>query len=551
MASRHSPATHEVFNQPPVLENYNLYAANLALQEAVEREGAGWAQAELDARGAELGSAEWQQRGELANRYPPTPRFFDRYGHRTDAFDFHPAWHECLAYLKGHGVATGAWAAPRPGAHVRRAALFQMFAEVECGSLCPTTMTYGAVPIISREPGLAETWLPLLLSPEYDRCFLPASQKRGILMGMGMTEKQGGSDVRANTTRAEPEPGLGAGWHRLTGHKWFFSAPMCDAFLVTARDAEGLSCFFLPRFTPDGRLNNVRIQRAKDKLGDRSNASAEVEFDGALACRVDEAGHGIRVVMEMATYTRLDCANGSVGLMRAALSQALHHAAHRQAFGKRLWDQPLMRNVLADLALEVEAHTSLALRLAGAFDRQADEAEAALGRLLTPAAKYWICKRGPVVGVEAMEAVGGNGYIEEGPMPRIYRQLPLNSLWEGAGNLMGLDVLRAVEKVPRSVEALMAELAPARGRNTAFDCFVARVEGQLGEAKGRESDARRLAESIALAVQGALLLRFAPDFAAESFCATRLAGDWGNAFGTLPSQAPFGEILRRAWPPSS
>src|SRR6266581_2734076 len=389
--------THAVANQPPPLVDYNLFTANLALRAAVAREGAPWADAQLIARGAELGSAAWFERGELANRYPPELRRYDRFGQRRDAFDFHPAWHECLAYLKRHGVAAGPWAQPGPGSHVARAALFQLFAEVECGSLCPTTMTYGAVPAVARQPELARDWLPLLVSAEYDRRFLPASEKRGATMGMAMTEKQGGSDVRANTTRAHAE---GGGWYRLVGHKWFFSAPMGDAFLVTAQAPGGLSCFFLPRFVDSGRVNDIRIERAKDKMGDRSNASAEVEFRGALARLVGEEGRGLPTILEMGSYTRLDCANGSTGLMRQALSQALHHARHRRAFGRPLAEQPLMRNVLADMALEVEAATALALRLARAFDRQDDQAEAALRRLLTPAAKFWICKRAPPLGAE-------------------------------------------------------------------------------------------------------------------------------------------------------
>ena len=544
------PETHEVSNQPPALQDYNLYETNLALREAVGRGGAGWAHEELSACGAELGGAEWIKRGDDANRNPPAFRPFDRFGGRLDAFDFHPAWHQCMAWLKGHGVDTGAWAASRPGAHVRRAALFQLFAEIEPGSLCPTTMTYGAVPPVSREPELARDWLPLLLSPRYDERFIPAPRKHGVTMGMGVTEKQGGSDVRANTTRAEPVRTLGEGWHRLVGHKWFFSAPMSDAFLVTAQAPGGFTCFLMPRFTPDGAVNAVNLVRAKDKMGDRSNAGSEAEFRGALAQRVGEEGHGIRTVIEMATYTRMDCANGSAGLMRAALSQAMHHASHRQAFGKRLRDHAQMRNVLADLALEVEAHAALAMRVSAAFDRQDDPFESALRRILTPAAKYWVCKRAPAVGAEAMEVLGGNGYIEDGPMARLYRQMPLNAIWEGSGNIMGLDVLRAMSRHPESVEALHAELQPALGRHPAFDPFVARLWAGLADVDGIESRARRLVEDLALAVQGALLLRHSPEPVAHAFCASRLAGDWGRCFGTLPRTTDFEAVLRRAWPAS-
>ncbi len=556
MDTKHPPllATHEVTNQPRPLEDYNLYARNLALQEAVAREGAAWAHAGLMQRGAEIGSAGWIENGRLANENPPRPRLFDRYGHRRDEVEFHPSWHECLAYLKRHGAAGGPWADPRPGAHVARAALYLLFGEIEAGSLCPTTMTYGAVPVIRREEAVARDWLPLLLSPEYDRRFVPAAQKRGALVGMGLTEKQGGSDVRANTTRAEPvgsatrAESLGGGEYRLVGHKWFLSAPMCDAFLVTAQAPKGLSCFFVPRFTPDGRPNEIRLQRLKDKLGDRSNAGSEAEFCGAWGRLLGEEGRGIPTVLEMGVYTRLDCALGTAALMRQALSQALHHASGRAAFGKLLRQQPLMMNVLADLALESEAATALALRLARAFDTQEDEAASLLRRILTPAAKYWVCKRGPALVAEAMEVHGGNGYVEEGPMPRLFRQSPLNSIWEGSGNVMCLDVLRAMARHPRSVAVLTAEIEPALGMNAAFDRFVARLQKELQDMDGIESRARRLTQDLALAVQAALLLRFAPEPVAKAFCRSRLGAEWGHAFGTLPKDTDFEAILNRAWP---
>ena len=547
MDAKHPPlmATHEVINQAHALENYNAYARNLPLQEAVAREGAGWAQDWLMARGAEVGSAEWIEHGRLANVNPPQPRLFDRYGNRRDEVEFHPSWHECLGWLKRNGCDTGPWAEPKKGAHVARAAAYIMFAEIEDGSLCPTTMTYGAVPVIRRVPEIARDWMPLLLSREYDKRFIPAPQKKGVLIGMGLTEKQGGSDVRANTTRAEQ---LSDGSWRIVGHKWFLSAPMCDAFLVTAQSPKGLSCFFVPRWTPDGRLNEIRIQRFKDKLGDRSNAGTEAEFWGSTGWLVGEEGRGIPTVLEMGVYTRLDCAIGSTGVMRAALSQALHHTSLRAAFGKLLRNQPLMQNVLADMALEVEAATALSLRLARAFDAQEDEAESQLRRILTPLAKYWICKRCPTLVAEAMEVHGGNGYVEEGPMPRLFRQSPLNSIWEGSGNVMCLDVLRAMAKHPRSVEFLMAEIEPAFGRSAVFDRWVSWLKDELQDADAIENRARRLVQDMALALQGALLLRFAPDYVAQAFCATRLAGDWGFAFGTLPKNSDFESILRRAWP---
>lgn len=537
--------THEVLNQAQALESYNTYSRNLALQEAVGREGAGWAHDWLLARGAEVGSAEWIEHGRLANAHPPQMRLFDRYGHRRDEVEFHPSWHECLGWLKGHGCDTGPWADPKPGAHVARAAAFVQFAEIEAGSLCPTTMTYGAVPVLKHVPELARDWMPLLLSRQYDRRFIPATDKRGVLIGMGLTEKQGGSDVRANTTRAERLDD--ASW-RIVGHKWFLSAPMCDAFLVTAQTPKGLSCFFVPRWTPDGRLNEIRIQRFKDKLGDRSNAGTEAEFWGATAWLVGEEGRGIPTVLEMGVYTRLDCALGSTGLLRAALSQALHHAGQRAAFGKLLRQQPLMMNVLADMALESEAATALSLRLARAFDAQDDEREALLRRLLTPVAKLWICKRCPTVVAEAMEVHGGNGYVEEGPMPRLFRQSPLNSIWEGSGNVMCLDALRALTKQPKSADVLAAEFAGALGQNAAFDRHVAQLQLDLRDSVGIEASARRLTQDIALAVQAALLLRFAPQPVSEAFCASRLGGDWGQVLGTLGRQTDFETILQRAWP---
>jgi putative acyl-CoA dehydrogenase len=540
-------ATHEVSNQAPPLENYNLFRRNLPLQEAVEREGAGAAAPWLAERGAELGSAEMIAHGVAANRNPPTLRLFDTAGRRRDEVEFHPAYHELMAYLKRHGAAAGPWAQPGPGAHVRRAALYMMYAEIEDGTLCPTTMTYAVVPSIARDAGVAAEWLPRIYAAEYDPRFIPASRKRGVTLGMGMTEKQGGSDLRANTTTAQP---LGGREYRIVGHKWFFSAPMSDAFLILAQAPGGLSCFLLPRFTPEGAVNDLRLQRLKDKLGDRSNAGAEVEFWGARATLVGEEGRGVPIILEMGTYCRLDCALGSAGLIRQAVSQALHHAAHRSAFGRLLADQPLMQNVLADLALESEAATALAMRLAGAFDAQSDETQGLLRRVLTPAAKYWICKRGPAVAAEAMEVLGGNGYVEDGPLARIYRQMPLNSIWEGSGNVMCLDVLRAIAKHPRCLEALTDEVAPARGRDRRFDAFADALKDALRRPGDAQRRARRLTQDIALLVQGALLLRFAPQGVADAFCASRLAASefGGGAFGTLPEGCAARAIIDRAWP---
>ena len=536
--------THAVLNQPTPLADFDLFTSDRVLVEASALEGAAWAAPGLSAFGRTLGSAETIEAGGLANRNPPTLRSYDRFGRRRDEVEFHPAWHALMGLAVAEGLHTGPWSHPQPGAHVARAAAFYMLGQVEAGVQCPMAMTYGAAPVVSRAPELAAEWLPRLYSRRYDPRFAPPADKHGALMGMGMTEKQGGSDVRANATRAEP---VSERAYRLVGHKWFFSAPMCDAFLVLAQAPAGLSCFFLPRWTPDGEPNALRLLRLKDKLGDRANASSEVEFEGAWARLIGEEGRGVPAILEMATYTRLDCTVSSAGLMRQAVAQAIHHAAGRTAFQRRLIDQPLMANVLADLALESEAATRLALRLARAFDRQDDEQEAALRRLLTPAAKYWVCKRASAVTAEALEAVGGNGFVEEGPMPRLYRQTPLNSLWEGAGNLMALDALRALARSPATAEAVAAELEPARGGDARLDRHIAGVLDALAHPP-QEAQARRLCESLALAVQGALMVRFSTGAAADGFCASRLDGGSGRAFGTLPNGVDFAGIVERATP---
>ncbi|HXZ00955.1 MAG TPA: isovaleryl-CoA dehydrogenase [Stellaceae bacterium] len=541
-------ATHEVFNQPPPLVDYNVFTSDRALQEAVEREGGGWAAERLAGFGRALGSAQTIDWGVQANRNPPVLQSFDRYGRRRDTIEFHPAWHSLMALAVGEGVHTGPWAEPRPGAHVARAAQVYMQCQTEAGVQCPITMTYGVVPALRRESALAQEWLPRLYSRRYDPRFLPPGEKTGALMGMGLTEKQGGSDLRSNSTRADPVEGGGPGKpYRLTGHKWFLSAPMCDAFLVLAQAPKGPSCFLLPRWTPEGEVNGLRLQRLKDKLGNRSNASSEVEFQGALGFLVGEEGRGIPGIIEMATYTRLDCAVGSAGLMRQALAQAAHHARHRTVFQRHLVDQPLMANVLADLALECEAATALGLRMARAFDRQDDPAETAFRRLVTPAAKYWVCKRAIAVAGEAMEVLGGNGYVEESLMPRIYREMPVNSIWEGSGNVMCLDVLRALTRTPEARDALQAELAPARGGDARLDRFLATLEAALA-ARPDEGAARRLSERLVLALQGALLVRFAPPPVADAFCASRLESERGGIFGTLPASIDCRGIVERAAP---
>jgi len=540
--------THEVFNQPAPLADYDLFSADAALSEGVVREGAGWAIDRLRALGSRCSDPAIIELGRLANANPPALRTFDRFGHRRDEVEFHPAWHALLELLFDHGVHSSPWAEPRPGAHVARAAKFMMMAQVECGTLCPVTMTYGSVPALRRDAAIAATWLPPIHSRRYDRRFLPVGEKTGAMIGMGLTEKQGGSDVRANTTRAEPI-GAGGREYRLVGHKWFLSAPMSDAFLVTAQAPGGMTCFFMPRFTPDGASNAIRLQRLKDKLGNRSNASSEVEFAGAWALRLGEEGRGLPTILEMGTYTRLDCALGTTGIMRQAVSQAVHHTAHRSAFQKRLIDQPLMRSVLADLALEVEAAIALCLRMARAFDTETDQGEIALRRLLTPAAKYWICKRGPTLAAEAMETLGGGGYVEESILPRIYREMPVNSIWEGSGNVMCLDVLRSLARAPESGETLMAELIPARGGNVHLDAAIAALETALtGPATRDEATARRLTERLVLTLQGALLVRHAPASVADAFCATRLGEHRAGAFGALPPGLDLATIIARADP---
>jgi len=535
-----NPATHSVFNQSPPLIDTNLFTSDLALVDAVRREGAAWAIANLEEFGRLVGSREAIAWGSQANEFTPVLRTHDRWGNRIDEVEFHPSWHEWMRLSVGARLHDLPWMDPRPGAHVARAALFFLASQTESGHLCPISMTYSSIPALRREPHVAAIWERRILSGQYDPRCRPATEKTGVLIGMAMTEKQGGSDVRANTTRAVS---VDDREYLLTGHKWFCSAPMCDAFLVLAQAPGGLTCFLLPRWTPDGTRNRFFLQRLKNKLGNRSNASSEVEFDDAFAWRIGEEGRGVATIIEMVTHTRLDCVLGSAALMRQAMVQALHHARHRSAFGKKLLDQPLMRNVLADLALESEAATLLALRLARAFDRRQEEGP--FQRIATAVAKYWICKRAPVHVGEAMECLGGNGYVEESLLPRLYREIPLNSIWEGAGNVICLDVLRAMGKEPEAVEAFRAEIR--LGSDTRLDEFVRTLDADL--ARPEESKARRTVERMALALQASLLLRHSPSALSDAFCASRLAGDWGRAFGTLPG-IELGAILSHAAPPT-
>ena len=549
-------ATHDVRNQVPPLAGHDV-AADPALLEAVEREGAGWAAAELHELGLLAGRAETAERARLANEHPPVLRTHDRYGNRIDEVEFHPAWHALMDTAVGHGLHAAPWADPRPGAHVARAAKFYVWSQAEAGHGCPISMTYAVVPALRNAPELAGRFEPLLVSRAYDPGLRPPEGKRGLLSGMAMTEKQGGSDVRANTTRAEPAPQAGAGAHVLTGHKWFCSAPMSDMFLTLAQGPAGLTCFLLPRVLPGGERNGMRLQRLKDKLGNRSNASAEVEFDGALAWQVGEAGRGVATIIAMVSATRLDCVIGSAAGIRAATVAAVHHASHRQAFGKELAAQPLMANVLADLTLESQAATALAIRLAGAADRAArgDAGEAALLRLALPAAKYWVCKRFPAHAVEALECLGGNGYVEESGLPRIYREAPLNSIWEGSGNVTALDVLRALARTEGAAEALLTELGAAAGADAPLDAAIADLKrhvAALAAATSLEAqhEARALAGQIAVVLAAALLVRHAPAPVADAYCASRLqraapAGP-GAPFGTLPAGLDLAAIIDRA-----
>jgi putative acyl-CoA dehydrogenase len=541
--------THEVFNQPEPLVDCNLFETNRALQDALRFNAPQLDPAPLRELGALAGSATMQAHARLANVHTPELRTHDRFGHRIDEVEFHPSYHALMAAAVQAGLHGAPWGGGSH-AHLLRAAGFMLFTELEPSILCPISMTYAVTPALRANPAIYRDWAPKLTSRSYDPRLVPFTRKAGVTMGMGMTEKQGGSDVRSNTSRADADGSDGWGQRfRVTGHKWFFSAPMCDAFLVLARTGASLSCLFLPRVLPDGSRNAIRIQRLKDKLGNKANASSEVEFDGAIAWLVGEEGRGVPKILEMGTMTRLDCALGTSGLMRQALSLALDHTRQREAFGKRLIEQPLMRNVLADLALESEAATALALRLARGYDRRDDAHEQAIARLLTPISKFWICKRGSHFAQEAMECLGGNGYVEEhgeGVMARIYREMPVNSIWEGAGNIMALDLLRALRSTDAAA-ALAHELAAARGAHPALD-RLAEALPLRSEQMATEVEARRLAQDVALAVQAALLAQTAPAAVFDAFCASRLGGDRGGAFGTLSARTDFDAILARALP---
>jgi putative acyl-CoA dehydrogenase len=560
--------THEVTNQVPLLARYNALTSDPALLAAIEREGAAWHRGALTQLGLELTQPDVLALADLANRHTPELHSFSDRGERIDEIEFHPAWHTLLAMLRRQGVhalpfefGKGSHVdthAPREGAMAARCAGYFLHAQLESGSLCPLTMTFASIPVLQKEPALYETLRAQLLSREHDPRDIPLTEgKLSMMVGMGMTEKQGGSDVRSNRTRAYPlgVPGRG-GEYRLIGHKWFYSAPQCDAHLVLARTGENddgpLSCFYVPRFAPDGSKNAVHVQRLKDKLGNRSNASSEVEFLDAYGVMIGEEGRGVPTIIEMANSTRLDCVIGSAGLMRAALVQAIHHTRHRRAFGARLADQPLMRNVLADLALESEAATMLFMRLAGAFENQAASmADRAWRRIVTPAAKFWVCKRALELTGEAMEVWGGNGYVETGPMARFYREAPVNSIWEGSGNVMCLDMLRAIEREADAAQALMDEWRDVAQGNSALSRALDALGHMLkAQAATREASARRIARLLVLVAQGVLLARHASAAVADAFIETRLGeacGESGWVYGTLPTQFDHAALIDRAF----
>lgn len=545
--------THEVENQAPPLAPYDAWATDLPLREAIAREGGGWAEADIAAYGP-IAGGELMALGFTANENKPKFKPFDARGNRIDEVEFHPAYHRIMQLGVQHGVSNYAWRhANRTGAHVARMAISYLHNQADQGTSCPLTMTYACVPALRHQPSLAADWLPRVISNAYDARSIPAAHKSGVTIGMGMTEKQGGSDVRANTTRAYPLAARGpGGLYELIGHKWFFSAPMCDAFLVLAQTDGGISCFLLPRFDDSGARNAIRIQRLKDKLGDWSNASSEVEFLGATARMVGEEGRGIATILEMVALTRQDCMIGSSSLMRQALVQAVHHTRYRKAFGKFLVEQPLMQNVLADLSLESEAHTALTARVARAVDASArNPQEAALARIATAIGKYWVCKRAAAFVNEAQECLGGAGYVEESSLPRLYRQAPLNSIWEGSGNIQCLDVLRALTREPASRQAYFAELDTAKGGHPALDAEIRRLQAEIAHGEhdraALEARSRFLVERMALALQAAILVRAGDCRVADTFCESRLDGAHGLAFGTLASAAPAPYLIDRVW----
>ncbi|MDK9556335.1 isovaleryl-CoA dehydrogenase [Marinobacter sp. M216] len=546
---RYLASTHDVVNQPPALEDYNLFEQDMALQEAATREGASWAEDDLKRFGALAGAAKTIDLGFRANNNKPVFNTHDRFGHRIDEVDFHPAYHELMAIAMEHGLHSSPWTHPGTGAHVARAAKYYMHSQVEAAHCCPITMTFAAIPSIRKQPNLARDWEQRILANSYDPRNLPDGQKASVTIGMAMTEKQGGSDVRANSTKAYPVGLEGPGQaYELVGHKWFVSAPMCDAFLVLAQSRGGLSCFLMPRWRPDGSKNPWQIQRLKNKMGNVANASSEAELRGALGWMVGEEGRGVPTIIEMVAMTRFDCMIGSSAGMRQAVAQATHHCRHRSAFGNRLIDQPLMQNVLADLALESEAALAYTMRIGRALDSQGQEHERLLARLATPVGKYWICKRSPNHAYEAMECIGGSGVMEDCIMPRLFRESPVNAIWEGSGNVQCLDTLRALQKEPDTLDAFFREAALARGADARFDRFLAQLQNDFADISDFQYRARNLVDRMALALQAALLLQHSDPAVADAFCATRLEAGGGLNYGNLPSGTDAAAIIKRATP---
>jgi putative acyl-CoA dehydrogenase len=542
-------ATHEVFNQPLELVDTNLFAGDAALRQGVAREGAGWASAELEALGAKLGAAETLELGAQANRNPPELDTHDRYGRRVDLVRYHPAYHALMRGAIELGLHSSPWTEPRPGAQVARAARYYMQAQVEAGHGCPVTMTFAATPCLRLEPELARAWLPKVHARVYDPRNVPVADKLGLTIGMAMTEKQGGSDVRANTTRALPIGGDGQGEaYELVGHKFFVSAPMCDAFLVLAQAPRGLTCFLAPRWRPDGTKNPIEIIRLKRKMGNVSNASSETEWRGALAWRVGPEGRGVATIIEMVATTRFDCMIGSSAGMRMAVAQAIDHCRQRKAFGAPLIDQPAMQNVLADLAIEAEASLALTLRVARAMDNRANAHEEALVRLGAPIGKYWICKRAPAHAYEAMECIGGSGAMEDSPMPRLYREAPINAIWEGSGNVQCLDVLRAISRAPETLDAYFAEVEDARSESPALAAHIEALKADMRDLQDFESRARDLCDRLALGLMAATMVKAAPPANAEAFCRSRLETRGQHNWGALPRGFDLASIVKRAAP---
>ncbi|MGM0429191.1 MAG: isovaleryl-CoA dehydrogenase [Pseudomonadota bacterium] len=548
-AEQYMASTHEVENQPKPLENYNLYLADKALQQAVEREGASWAYSDLIAFGELAGKKESIELGFQANKYQPELRTHDRYGYRIDQVDFHPSYHQLMATAIEHGLHASPWSNPKPGAHVARAAKYYLHTQVEASHGCPITMTFASIPALRHQPDLLEEWAPKITARQYDPRNIPHTEKNAVTIGMAMTEKQGGSDVRRNTTRAYPLTKEGSGQiYELVGHKWFVSAPMCDAFLVLAQTRSGLSCFLVPRWRPDGSKNPIQLQQLKQKMGNAANASSETELRGALGWMVGEEGRGVRTIIEMVATTRYDCMIGSSSGMRQATAQAIHHASNREAFGARLSEQPLMQNLLADLALESEAAMTYMMRMARAMDNQNNEHEKLLSRIATPVGKYWICKRTPNHAYEAMEVIGGSGVMENHIMPRLFRESPVNAIWEGSGNVQCLDILRAIEKQPDVLDAYFAELQRAKGADKRLDQFMVKLKEEFTNTETLQYRARTIADSMAVGLQAALLVQHATPEMADAFCAGRLDVNSGFNYGTLPSGLNCAAIVEKALP---